>query len=96
MRKSQIKTTIKQDEHGAVILRYAPYYQDGSARVREFHAPRHDVGYVTEYIGAHGVEHIQVCERLSRTGSTLRATTSTLPAVIRREYRAMRRAEARN
>jgi hypothetical protein len=37
----------------------------------------------------------QVCEQLDRTGSTLMATPRTLASIIRREYRAMRRAEAR-
>lgn len=36
----------------------------------------------------------QVCERLSSTGRALSCTRAELPAVIRREYRAMRRAEA--
>ena len=34
----------------------------------------------------------QVCERLASTGSTLSCTRAELPDVIRREYRAMRRA----
>jgi hypothetical protein len=37
----------------------------------------------------------QVCERLSGSGSTLRATDETLPAVIRRELRRRREAERR-
>ena len=37
----------------------------------------------------------QVCERLSSTGPTLRATTETLPAVIRRELRRRNRADAK-
>ena len=39
-----------------------------------------------------GVLGDQVCERLSSRGHTLWATPDTLSAVIRREYRRMRRA----
>lgn len=35
----------------------------------------------------------QVCERLSSAGWALTSTRTALPAVIRREYRRMRRAE---
>ena len=38
----------------------------------------------------------QVCERLSGSGSTLRATDETLAAVIRRELRRRREAERRD
>ena len=55
---------------------------------RVFSAPTSHVGYVREGNG-------QVCEKLYSTGTTLRASLVTLPAVIRREYRAMRRDEAR-
>lgn len=36
----------------------------------------------------------QVCEKLASRGATLSSTRANLPAVIRREYRAMRRVEA--
>lgn len=48
-------------------------------------------GYVIEHIGNGNTA--QVCERLSSRGSTLHCSNSdNLPALIRREYRAMVRA----
>ena len=53
---------------------------------RHFTAPSGRVGYVSEGDG-------QVCEELAGMGRTLMASADTLARVIRREYRAMRRAE---
>ncbi len=49
--------------------------------------------YVVEHLG--GGRTAQVCEQLAGTGTTLRASRSTLAGVIRREYCAMREAERR-
>ena len=48
--------------------------------------------YVREWVGR---DAKQVCDELASLGDTLRATGNTLARVIRREYRAMRRAEAK-
>ena len=59
-------------------------------KTRTFSCPR-DGGYVIEHIGRGNT--VQVCERLSSRGSTLHCSGSdSLPALIRREYRAMVRA----
>ena len=59
-------------------------------KTRTFSCPR-DGGYVIEHIGRGNTA--QVCERLSSRGSTLHCSSSdNLPALIRREYRAMVRA----
>ena len=59
-------------------------------KTRTFSCPR-DGGYVIENIGRGNT--VQVCERLSIRGSTLHCSNiDNLPALIRREYRAMVRA----
>lgn len=62
----------------------------GSRRRREFMAPPGG-GYVREWSGG---SWKQVCYGLSGRGATLRlGSDEDLLAIIRREYRAMRRAE---
>ena len=59
-------------------------------KTRTFSCPRTG-GYVVEHLGNGNTT--QVCERLSSRGSTLHCSNSdNLPALIRREYRAMMRA----
>ena len=59
-------------------------------KTRTFSCPR-DGGYVIEHIGRGNTA--QVCERLASRGSTLHCSSiDNLPALIRREYRAMVRA----
>jgi len=64
----------------------------GERVTRTFRAPAGREGYVWE--NTHRCQQ-QVCEELAGTGTTLIASAETLPAVIRREYRRMRRAWAR-
>jgi hypothetical protein len=75
-------------ERGIVTLEYDDFLE---GRVtREFFCPI-DGGYVREIVGS---DAKQVCERLSRTGGTLTASSRTsLIDVIRREYKAMKRAD---
>lgn len=81
------KTSITTDWTGRVTISYDDRYS-GERVTREFSCPV-DGGYVRDQDGK------QVCERLCSLGSTLWASRAELAAVIRREYRAMRRAEAR-
>jgi hypothetical protein len=57
---------------------------------RRFSAGADRPVYVIEHLG--GGRTAQVCEQLAGTGSTLRASRTSLPGIIRSEYRAMRRA----
>jgi hypothetical protein len=66
---------------------------DGLQRERTFSANSDTPVYVREH--RHDGTTTQPCEELASTGSTLRASRSTLADVIRREYRAMRAAEKR-
>lgn len=89
MTRMSIKT---DDVTGRVTISYADW--TGKQRVRAFSTTRPEgPSYVIE-IDARG-QYPQVCERLSSTGSTLVSSRALLADVIRREYRAMRRAEAR-
>lgn len=82
-----MKTTFTTDSNGRVTVSYD---SDGERIARTFHCPL-DGGYVIELVGH---DWKQVCDRLSCFGSTLYCTSPAhLPAMIRREYRAMRRAE---
>ena len=59
-------------------------------KTRTFSCPRNG-GYVIEHIGNGNTA--QVCDRLASRGSTLHCSSSdNLPALIRREYQAMVRA----
>lgn len=85
------RTSITVDKAGYVTISYDDEF---AGRVeRTFFCPV-DGGYVRESDKAH--RYPQVCEKLGSMGSTLVASSrEALPALIRREYRAMRRAEAR-
>ncbi len=72
-----------------VALEYDDAYE-GRRVTREFMVP-HNGGYVREWIGN---DWTQVCDRLAHRGSTLMCAEGKLPALIRSEYRKMRRAEA--
>lgn len=84
-----IKMRLTTDEHGRVTIRYEG--EAGGAVERTFIAPM-DGGYVRE-LRPDG-STTQPCERLARLGNTLMVDRrENLPALIRREYRAMRRTE---
>jgi hypothetical protein len=76
--------------NGAVSISY----DDQGVRVnREFICPI-EGGYVRERVGNDfGNGYRQVCRKLSTRGDTLMSTRDSLLADIRREYRAMKRAE---
>jgi hypothetical protein len=81
-----MKTMIQQTAGNRVQISYNDS-DTGERLTREF-SVRSDgkAGYVRE-------GERQVCDRLSSTGNTLLCTCDELLSVIRREYRAMRRAE---
>lgn len=76
------------DGMGWVRIRYVD--PDGEPRDREFFVPSSG-GYVREW--RYNGNHRQVCDGLGNRGSTLVSTPDTLADDIRREYRAMRRAQ---
>lgn len=78
------------DASGHVDIGYEDSFT-GEWLERRFSAGWSRETWVIEHM-AHGRSG-QVCEELASTGSTLRASESSLPRVIRREYRAMRRSE---
>lgn len=88
-----MKTKITTDQIGRVTISYDSDDYDGVQRVeRTFTCPI-DGGYVREYRNG---DWKQVCDRLSHMGNTLSCSSrDKLVAMIRREYRAMRRAEKR-
>ena len=86
------KTIITQDNSGSVTIEYD--HRDGDHRVSRTFSCSATGGYVRER-DQEG-HYPQVCERLYSWGNTLMAADRThLLEVIRREYRAMRRAEQR-
>jgi hypothetical protein len=89
---ARMTLTIEPSGHVEIAYDDALY---GQGRVtRRFSTPgRLRPGYVIEHLGNGRTS--QVCERLAGTGSTLSCTVDQLPDVIRREYRAMRRVEAK-
>jgi len=89
-----MKARFTTDQNGRVVLAYDVEDYDGSVRrvVRIFTCPLSG-GYVMEHRNG---EWKQVCDRLAHTGSTLTCSSrERLLDLIRREYRAMRRAEKR-
>lgn len=88
-----MRTTIKSDTDNRCTLRYRDEHT-GETITRDFFTVV-EGGYVLE----DWQRAREVCEELSDRGATLiwRPTTKTptLAVVIRREYRAMRRAERR-
>jgi hypothetical protein len=84
-------TIYRAEGSGDVCLRVAD--ADGSVWVRQFRVMRHEgPGYVWEQ---QGQDWRQVYKGLGQTGDTLRCAAADLAQVIRREYRRMRREEAR-
>lgn len=89
-----MKMKLTVNDAGNVTLAYdTEDFMGEIARVeREFSCPV-DGGYVREY-NPKTLDWDQVCDRLASRGSTLIASNRVeLPNIIRREYRAMRRAE---
>jgi hypothetical protein len=85
-----IRTTIRQTETGTVVLTYQDEADlSGAPRVREFTTIGRDV---REYDSRGGVQFVGA--RLANGGWSLPVGRDGLLATIRREYRAMRRAEA--
>ena len=90
-----MKTTIKTNSNGSVTVSYdSTGWRGEDVRVeRTFFCPTTG-GYVREYDDKG--QYPQVCDGLSNRGSTLDCPSrAKLPDMIRREYRAMRRAEKR-
>lgn len=86
-----MKTTITADQHGYVTISYDDYLNERVTRT--FFCPVNG-GYVKEQDKQQ--QYPQVCERLSSRGNTLECSSrDKLLDLIRREYRAMRRAEKR-
>lgn len=87
-----MKAKFSTDLMGRVTLSYDVEDYDGVRRVeRTFTCPV-EGGYVREYRKEGAWE--QVCEKLASMGSTLSCSSrNALGELIRREYRAMRRAE---
>jgi hypothetical protein len=86
---------ITTDSIGYVTLSYDLYtdYLEDTVRVTRVFVCPPDGGYVREQING---EWKQVCDRLACMGSTLSCSSrERLAELIRREYRAMRRAEKR-
>jgi hypothetical protein len=85
-----MKTTITSDDQGYITISYDCAYT-GERITRTFFCPING-GYVRESLH----DYPQVCEQLAHHGSTLTCSSrGHLIDVIRREYRAMRRAEKR-
>lgn len=83
----KIRTSIKSVSHSVVDIRFADSFT-GELREYRLHA-RPEGGYVR-----YGSEGKHICERLSRSGPTLTwSGEKPLVDLIRREYRAMRRAD---
>ena len=88
-----MRATIKRLHNGNVVLSYDS--DTGERKIREF-SVRDDgyIGYVREWSDL-PIGWQQVCERLSHRGNALVATNKTLEYVIRKEYRSMRRRNAK-
>ena len=84
---SALRAKITEDR-GDVVIEYYDDMEDRRVK-RRFTAPLSRVGYVQE-IDRNGDTH-QVSEGLYSTGNTLRASSDTLPSVIRREWRRRQR-----
>ena len=85
-----MKTKFVRLPSGAVSVSYTNVL--GVRVTREFICPI-ERGYVREVGTGFGNGYKQVCRKLSTRGDTLMSTRDSLLADIRREYRAMRRAE---
>jgi len=86
-----MRAKFSVDQSGGVTVSYDAAFD---VRVTRYFVCTQDGGYVQEYVNGHS-NWSQVCERLSRRGSTLRCSSrNNLLNLIRREYRAMRRANS--
>lgn len=94
-RGMEMKTKIKSTEDNRCTIEYDCAHT-GERIVQEFWTPTGG-GCVYEIDDRHpGTLGTQVCDRLSTRGNTLhRSANRPLVDIIRREYRAMRRDEAR-
>lgn len=89
-----MRAKFAADQTYRVTLEYDgdDYFGEPKRVSRTFSCPMNG-GYVLEFDGR---DWKQVCDRLSSTGSTLHCSSrSNLLAMIRREYKAMRRADKR-
>lgn len=85
-----MRTKVTTDNIGRVTISYDAWY--GERVTRTFTTMGVDGGYVIELDLTGGAK--QICDRLARTGNTLYcARRADLAKLIRREYRAMRRAD---
>lgn len=85
-----MRTKFSVDEKGRVTVEYDRYSLDGVTRESRTFSCSEDGGYVWELTFG---GRFQVCDRLAGRGSTLYCSSrDRLIDVIRREYRAMRRA----
>lgn len=88
-----MKASIKLDSVGNVLVSYDDAYT-GERITREFFCPA-DGGYVRE--SDEKRLYPQVCDKLASRGATLRSPSrAALVDIIRREWRAAQRAEARD
>ena len=88
IRRIEMKMRITTDNSGRVTISYDSQF--GERIQRTFSTAGIDGGYVIELTDS-GSQ--QVCDRLTSRGDTLRCSSrANLPALIRQEYRAMRRA----
>lgn len=87
------RTTISETGNREVTLSYTNL--DGDRIDRVFWIPMTSSGnaYIRERVRPNRANDPQVCDALYGTGNTLSATPETLIEVIRREWRARRRAE---
>ena len=89
-----MKTKITTDDQGRVTVEYDDdFHWTGETvrRTRVFTCPQ-EGGYVREKMSNGNWE--QVCDKLASMGSTLSCSSrDVLVDLVRREYRAMRRAE---
>lgn len=87
-----MRATIRTDAQGNVTISYDD--ADSGERITTTYFVPMNGGYVR--VRDDRQQYPQVCERLSGGGSTLMCSSrGKLAEVIRREYRAMRRAEKR-
>ena len=87
--RKKMKTKFDITRNSTVVVEYDDVIT-GERRCREFMVPLRG-GYVREWTGN---DWRQVCDGLSTRGDTLYLNESgSLISLIRREYRAMRRAE---
>lgn len=82
-----MKTKFTVGDYGRSVTLTQP-----NGRVREFHIPHTTSG--EGYVREGSNMGYQVCDGLTHSGNTLRATPETLISVIRREWRKYRQSES--